>query len=471
MKKIKGSKRGLTFTISPETMGIGESFIYSVKKGKIIISKKTDGTGTNTVSRKKCGSKIKPLIDLRGKDVKKFLKNAEELTIIPQKDGILITVSKTFLSVIHTSQTAYVNYETLNKYDVLDAVAGNSEHLYTQCANIIQSNSNCTEKEFERPLRKTIKMLSLFSGCGMMDYAFSKDKHFEILFATDYSKAACESYKRNIGPHILCEDIRNLNMDILPDVDFMAVSPPCCAHSNANRHSRLEDAECYDFVLDVIRAIKAKKPKLFALENVENYLTANNNAFFNLLEEKLADYKLTVNYVIDYLVGGFQKRKRLILFGSRNKEDVSIKMEPIGLKKVKEAFDKITPEWPNYNDITVPRPESIEKMKLVPAGGNFKSIPSMAGNKKTHSNRYRRIDADANFCPTIANFRKCQMLHPTENRIISVAEALALSGFEKDFMICGNLSEKQLQVANGVPFHIARVMKDAVLQFFKKFYN
>lgn len=467
MKKIKGSKRGLTFTT--DAMNVGETFVYSVKKGKIIISKKKDGT--NTVSKKKCGKKVKPLIDLRGKEIKKFLKNAEELTIEPCENGLIVTVSKKILSVIQTTQKAFVNYETLNKYDVLDEVAGNEDYLYKKSYEVIKEHSNERCKEFDKPLRKTIKMLSLFSGSGMMDYSFKTDKNFEIVFASDYERAACESYKKNIGSHILCEDIRNINMNNLPDVDFMAISPPCCAHSNANRHSRMEDAECYDYIFDVIRAIKAKKPKLFALENVENYLTANNNAFFNLLKQKLSDYKLTANYVIDYLVGGFQKRKRLILFGSRNKEEVIIPTKPIQLRKVKEAFDKVNSDWINFNDITVPRPESIEKMRLVPAGGNFKSIPSMANNPKTHSNRYRRIDVEANFCPTIANFRKCQLLHPVENRILSVAEALALSGFEKDFGLYGTLSEKQLQVANGVPYFIAKTMKDTVLQFFRKFYN
>ena len=43
-------------------------------------------------------------------------------------------------------------------------------------------------------------VISLFSGCGGLDLGFIK-AGFEILFANDIDKEACESYERNIGKH------------------------------------------------------------------------------------------------------------------------------------------------------------------------------------------------------------------------------------------------------------------------------
>lgn len=62
-KKIKESKRGLTFSFTPtETMQIGSRYDYIISNSgiRIVPSK----TGRYTVSRKRSGSGWNPLIDL-----------------------------------------------------------------------------------------------------------------------------------------------------------------------------------------------------------------------------------------------------------------------------------------------------------------------------------------------------------------------------------------------------------------------
>lgn len=50
------------------------------------------------------------------------------------------------------------------------------------------------------------KLISLFSGAGGMDIGFMK-AGFEIVWANDFFKEAVDSYKLNIGEHIIYGDI------------------------------------------------------------------------------------------------------------------------------------------------------------------------------------------------------------------------------------------------------------------------
>ena len=47
---------------------------------------------------------------------------------------------------------------------------------------------------------KKLKVLSLFSGAGGLDLGFKKSGH-EIVWANDFDKDSCETYKKNIGYH------------------------------------------------------------------------------------------------------------------------------------------------------------------------------------------------------------------------------------------------------------------------------
>jgi|GEM_PF-2059218 len=65
-----------------------------------------------------------------------------------------------------------------------------------------------------------VDVISLFSGCGGMDLGFHQEK-FDIKYANDIDKKACLTYKRNIGNHIICEDITKLDYDTIPDSDLI----------------------------------------------------------------------------------------------------------------------------------------------------------------------------------------------------------------------------------------------------------
>ena len=53
-----------------------------------------------------------------------------------------------------------------------------------------------------------MKVVSLFSGAGGLDLGFIMAGH-TIIWANDLYEDAVETYRKNIGDHIICEDISN----------------------------------------------------------------------------------------------------------------------------------------------------------------------------------------------------------------------------------------------------------------------
>lgn len=84
---------------------------------------------------------------------------------------------------------------------------------------------------------------------------------------------------------------------------------------------------------------------------------------------------------------------------------------------------------------------------------------------------YRRLDRNQPSV-TICNWRKYLLSPPRYDdsgkwdRILSVAEAAALSGLDETFTFYGKLSSMQQMVGNGVPFSLGNFVKGLVKKAF-----
>ena len=109
------------------------------------------------------------------------------------------------------------------------------------------------------------KVVSLFSGGGGLDLGF-KQAGYDIVWAIDNASDAVETYRKNIGDHIVCADINTISPDGIPQCDIIIGGPPCQSFSLAGNRNA-EDARG-QLVWTYLEIINAKRPKLFLFENV-----------------------------------------------------------------------------------------------------------------------------------------------------------------------------------------------------------
>ena len=127
------------------------------------------------------------------------------------------------------------------------------------------------------------KVVSLFSGCGGMDLGF-KHAGYELIWANDFEKAACDTYSMNLGKHIVHGDITELDLKKIPDCDVMIGGFPCQDFSMIWKRGGLETdrGNLYKYF---VKAVKLKKPRIFVAENVKGLLTANKGAAVKTITE------------------------------------------------------------------------------------------------------------------------------------------------------------------------------------------
>ena len=64
---------------------------------------------------------------------------------------------------------------------------------------------------------------------------------------------------------------------------------------------------------------------------------------------------------------------------------------------------------------------------------------------------------------TIGNYRKAMLIHPWEDRGLSVREAARLQSFPDDYKFVGSIGYQQQQVSNAVPPLLAKAVFETIV--------
>ena len=93
---------------------------------------------------------------------------------------------------------------------------------------------------------ETRTIVSMFSGCGGMDLGFTggfqvlgghyKRLPFDIVWANDNNRAACNTYRRNLGFEIRCEDVWSALESMPKRADILIGGFPCQDISVNGKH-------------------------------------------------------------------------------------------------------------------------------------------------------------------------------------------------------------------------------------------
>jgi len=175
------------------------------------------------------------------------------------------------------------------------------------------------KKKFEQE-NSEIRVLSLFSGCGGMDFGIEAAGG-SVVFANDISADACATLKKYFPEtHVVGGDVSAILS--FPAADVVVGGYPCQSFSMAgNRDPDKDDrTSLYKQFLRVIRTVR---PKYFVAENVSGLKHLKSGAF---LQEQIDAYA-TAGYVVSYQIinarefGVPQSRKRLFIVGVRSDLD------------------------------------------------------------------------------------------------------------------------------------------------------
>ena len=278
-----------------------------------------------------------------------------------------------------------------------------------------------------------MKVISLFSGCGGLDLGFIKSG-MEIVWANDLYADAVETYKKNIGDHIVLQSILEIKSEDIPECDGVIGGFPCQGFSLANRGRNVDDTRNFLY-REFVRVIKDKKPKFFIAENVKGILSLGEGKVFKKILEDFSACGYVVRYHLfnaaDY--GVPQRRERVFIFGVRNDIEFDEKAFPPKPTHSKDTSNSSVRKWISIGEALARIPE--------PGMEDPKKVPNHTGTKyKLRNNGYlghRQIDPNLP-SPTITarGDEKGGVViihHPSNQRRLTVREAASVQSFPLNF--------------------------------------
>jgi DNA (cytosine-5)-methyltransferase 1 len=327
-----------------------------------------------------------------------------------------------------------------------------------------------------------------------MDLGAEQSGRAKVVWAIDNEHWAVETYRRNLGRHIVEADITETPVPEVP-CDILLAGPPCQDYSTLWNHDGLKTARGNLF-RQVARYLDELRPAGFVLENVGGLLSANRGAAWTLVRHALRAPTsfagaqrsgLSVRYdlsaqVIDMADLGIpQHRERLIVVGVRR--DLGVRPPAIPTPfaghpvTVRDAldFNPLLPDAPNH-EVGLDSPDVVERLKLIPPGSNYEVIPygHPLAVRGLISHVYRRLDPDKPSYTVIAGGGGgTHGYHHAEPRRLSNREKARLQGFPDDFIFehgCGPGKREarsmyprvRRQIGNAVPPPAAKLIVTAL---------
>jgi DNA (cytosine-5)-methyltransferase 1 len=312
-----------------------------------------------------------------------------------------------------------------------------------------------------------MRVISLFSGAGGIDYGFLC-AGFDIVWANDVWEDAVETYRLNLGNHICCKDIKDIDADEIPDADVLVGGFPCQGFSVANRNRFAED-ERNALYLQLLRVLKAKQPRFFVAENVKGIKSLEGGKVFDLI---LSDFR-SAGYSVKHSVlnaadyGVPQRRERVFFVGARNDLGIELDFPPPCTHAPSEiaTVAGLLP-WIGMG----------EALRDVPEPDNDSDLKNHDHSRyKLRFNGYlghRRIDPLLP-APTITargDDRGGVVIihHPSNRRRLTAREAAIIQSFPPDYKFYGPKTTVYRQVANAVPPRLAQVIAEWLIRTVKR---
>lgn len=185
------------------------------------------------------------------------------------------------------------------------------------------------------------KVLSLFSGCGGLDFGFH-DQGASVELAIDSDVAAVDTYNSNFPKRCIASTIGvdAINLNFKPDI--VIAGPPCQGFSTLGKRSEADPRN--GMILQTCRIATQHKPSLIILENVTGltfgYGASVLSQACDLLSE--AGYFVEIQKVKTETIGLPQKRHRVILIARSGMRPFKMFLKKASPTTVGESLDLLS---------------------------------------------------------------------------------------------------------------------------------
>lgn len=370
----------------------------------------------------------------------------------------------------------------------------------------------------ERPEEKPpMKAIDLFCGAGGFSTGIARSG-FQVVFANDIDKDACQTYRMNHPETLLYEgsisDLTGkaiLDMLGLPpgSIDLIVGGPPCQGFSTIGKKDERDPRN--SLFLHYLRTVKEIEPKIIVFENVSGFKGLYGGRIFEKACEKMAElgYNVEAKLLNALHYGAPQNRTRTFivgyspgirfewplpthgdetdtLFGDSLEKPLTLR-DAIGdlppVRAGETASDYLCPPQnpfqearrknnPKLMEHTGPNhgEKLLQIIRMVPPGGSILDVPKRFRPRGYFANTYARLRWDEP-SPTITrNFgtpSSSRCIHPEADRGLTTREGARIQTFDDDYIFWGSRASKNLQIGNAVPPLLAEAIGIAAYKSLK----
>lgn len=351
--------------------------------------------------------------------------------------------------------------------------------------------------------------IDIFSGAGGLSLG-AEMAGIQIRYGIEINSSAAKSFIRNHKcTQVLQGDIRNIDPVSLEECKenlFVIMGgPPCQGFSLSNTRNRNMSNDKNFLFLEFVRFVQELKPIWFVLENVWGLTKMEEGKIKDMIE----DYFRAIGYEVNSKVlwasdyGVPQNRNRFFMVGNlngikfefpepysrkitvdeaigdlpdlENGEMLDIGSYKISISKASEYAQSMRANslYPTQNFVSRNNELVIQRYKHIKQGQNWRAIPddlmqNYTDKRRTHSGIYKRLIANQPSV-VISNYRKSMLIHPYQDRGLSVREAARLQSFPDDFYFEGPISHIQQQIGNAVPPLLAKAVFQQIIKQTKEY--
>lgn len=346
------------------------------------------------------------------------------------------------------------------------------------------------------------KAISLFSGAGGCSLGYTS-AGVDIIAAYDNWKEAVDTYNYNfVGKKAHILDLSSCVFKSVRDnvklnngtLDFIIGGPPCQGFSSLGKQDPSDPRN--KLIENYANAIEIFSPRWFMMENVEGILTTADGDFIVSAIERFVrlGYSIYLKkiYMHEYSVP--QRRKRVIVVGS--KEGKQFAFPPVDAYangfRFKNGVRTLHTAISDLENIDIPSINHVRKQEVgvkqariraLRQGQSMKDLPKELQHESFSRRASRRVcdgtpSEKRGGAPsgmkrlvydepslTITGSATSELIHPVEDRMLTIRECARIQTFPDNFIFCGSDSQQMQQIGNAVPPLFAKLMAMQIMKY------